>query len=58
MKKLKLEIDELAVETFVTDADGGVDAGTVEGQELAPTLLKLCTAMTGLCPCTPRADDF
>jgi hypothetical protein len=58
MRKLKLEIGELAVETFAADADAGTDAGTVEGQELAPTLLKLCTAMTGLCPCTPRAADF
>lgn len=58
MKKLKLEIDELAVETFATGEDDGADAGTVEGRELAPTLLKLCTAMTSLCPCTPRAEDF
>jgi hypothetical protein len=57
MRKLELEIDELAVETFATDADAAMDAGTVEGRELAPTLLKLCTAMTGLCPCTPRAAD-
>ncbi|HEX8692107.1 MAG TPA: hypothetical protein VF746_06800 [Longimicrobium sp.] len=58
MKKLTLEIDELAVETFAADGDAGMDAGTVEGQELAPTILKLCTAMTGLCPCTPHAADF
>ena len=38
MKKLRLEVDELAVETFATDEDAGMDAGTVEGRELAPTL--------------------
>ena len=58
MKKLRLELDRLAVETFATEAaDAG--RGTVAARE-APTIppwcqtiLDQCTAMTGPCPCTP-----
>ena len=57
MKKLKLEMDELAVETFATAAEPAA-GGTVHGQDLGRTLLNLCTQMTGLCPCTPRAEEI
>jgi hypothetical protein len=58
MKKLTLELGDLAVESFVADREPPVKGGTVEGREGAPTLLDLCTRMTGLCPCTPRADQL
>ena len=62
MRKLKLKVDELGVESFAADRDGGADGktavGTVEARELAPTLLNLCTAMRGLCPCTPRMGEL
>jgi hypothetical protein len=63
MRKLRLTLDELAVETFATGAD--VEArGTVAARE-APTIppwcdtvLGQCTRMTGVCACTPRADQL
>ena len=55
MKKLKLNVDMLSVESF--DA-GEVEAsvGTVHGRELAPTPPYFtCPPLTRLtdCPCTP-----
>jgi hypothetical protein len=57
MNKLKLRMEELAVESFPTsDAEGGM--GTVHGQGLIPTppyfTCKPCllTRPTD-CPCTP-----
>lgn len=50
MKKLSLRIDDVAVESFPTSGDGVAD--------VTKTLLDLCTQMTGLCPCTPRADEY
>ena len=58
MNKLKLQADELKVESFST-AETDVQAGTVQGQEIAPTPpYKTCpapTRMTFDCPCTPMA---
>ena len=58
MKKLKLEIDELAVESFVA-GDGAVERGTVEARgddaslgTVACVKETLATRMT-CCPCTP-----
>jgi hypothetical protein len=55
VNKLKLQIDQLAVESFaVGDADGQI--GTVEAREMAPTPPYAgCPALTRLtiCPCTP-----
>ena len=58
MKKVKLQIQELSVESFSTSqADG--EPGTVEANDLAPTPpYKTCpapTRMTYDCPCTPEA---
>lgn len=50
MKKLMLRMDDLAVETFSPTDFGESDP--------TKTLLDLCTKMTGLCPCTPRADQL
>lgn len=55
MKKLTLQAEDLAVESFPT---GEVDApfGTVEAREMAPTPPYAgCPAKTQLtdCPCTP-----
>ncbi len=59
MKKLKLEPDELSVETFATTADSGGGEGTVEAHWFALTVLPKCikTCCTLPCPCTPRADE-
>lgn len=46
MKKMKLQVQELTVESFpVSEVEGEV--GTVHGQEVKPT------RMTFDCPCTP-----
>lgn len=55
MKKLKLQIDQLAVESFRT-GDADEQGGTVQARELAPTYpypgCPLGTKPTN-CPCTP-----
>ncbi len=63
MKMLRLTLDQLAVETFAIDG-GAEERGTVAGRE-APTIppwcetvLGQCTNRTGVCPCTPRADQL
>jgi hypothetical protein len=56
MKKLKLAVESLAVESFPT-AEAIEQMGTVEGAELVPTPPYLtCPAGTRLtiCPCTPK----
>ena len=50
MKKLTLDLDRLAVETFAADAVPAED-GTVNGQELAPTNAHSCQR-TPCCPDT------
>ncbi|HWK88687.1 MAG TPA: hypothetical protein VNP72_01780 [Longimicrobium sp.] len=60
MEKLRLDLDDLAVESFAVEAEGGPDGGTVEARE-APTLKTLCGTTCGTllasnptcCPCTP-----
>ena len=55
MKKVKLQVQELAVESFPTSqADG--EPGTVQANEMVPTPpYKTCpgTRMTYECLCTP-----
>ena len=46
MKKIKLQVQELTVESFSAGEVEG-EAGTVHGQEIKPT------RMTYDCPCTP-----
>jgi hypothetical protein len=57
MKKLKLEIETLAVSTFATDAAGAEGRGTVPANDmLAPTQAMTCvtcTRHTDPCLCTP-----
>ena len=57
MKKLKLEIESLAVDTFDTgrDAEWG---GTVQGHAERPTVKTICdptllASNPTCCPCTP-----
>jgi len=58
MKKIRLELDGLAVETFATGSAGAAGGGTVRGQEFGPTVpscpsLNLCPTErcpTGDCP--------
>ena len=48
MKKLRLDCEELRVESFPTDATAGEQGGTVRGHDATPT----CTAtlVGGSCP--------
>lgn len=58
MKKLELQMDDLVVDSFPTEAADEAEAGSVEGQEI-PTkpycsVFPYCfTRMTYDCPCTP-----
>lgn len=58
MKKVKLQIQELSVESFPT-SQSDEEPGTVQANEWAPTPpYKTCpapTRMTYDCPCTPEA---
>lgn len=57
MKKLKLQPEEVTVESFPTAPVDG-EVGTVEGQEAPTPPYKTCplaTRMTYDCPCTPMA---
>lgn len=58
MKKLRLEMDELAVESFPTAAPEEA-GGTVEAREMNPSVYPYCTHGTypcktslSMCPCT------
>jgi len=61
MRKLTLELDALAVESFATDAERG-DAGTVHAHAWTDPLVcdtaRQCKTILTYCPCTPRADGF
>jgi hypothetical protein len=54
MKKMKLQIQELAVESFPL-SEIEAELGTVHGQEVPTPPYKTCpfTRMTYDCPCTP-----
>ena len=58
MKKLKLQIESLAVDTFETGREGDGSRGTVAGHEVRPTLPNVCdrtllVSNPTCCPCTP-----
>lgn len=56
MTKLRLNLDDLAVETFCTAARDGAWRGTVDGHE-AQTIKTVCASLLAsnptCCPCTP-----
>lgn len=56
MKKLKLQMDQLAVESFPTGTPDALP-GTVEARELGPSTTIFCGPTPGTkltcCPCTP-----
>jgi hypothetical protein len=56
MGKLRLNLDELTVDTFHTAARDGEWTGTVDGHE-APTIKTVCASLLAsnptCCPCTP-----
>jgi hypothetical protein len=56
MRKLRLKLDELAVDTFHTAVGDGAWTGTVRAHE-APTLKNACASLLAsnptCCPCTP-----
>ena len=58
MKKLRLDLDSVAVETFPTEAPKG-EEGTVVARDANPSIYPYCTHGTypcrtslSLCPCT------
>lgn len=55
MKKLRLSLDDLAVDTFHTALPGASAQGTVDGRSATAKPLCLPTLKTDLtcCPCTP-----
>jgi|GEM_PF-2047920 len=62
MKKLTLDCEALAVESFPTTRDTGGGAGTVHAREWQRTLVALCdrtllATNPTCCPCTPRYGE-
>jgi len=58
MKKLKLRIESLKVDTFEIGRDGARGRGTVDGHAERPTLQTVCdrtllVSNPTCCPCTP-----
>ena len=49
MKKLRLQLDELAVTSFDTASDADESRGTVEAQALDPTRRTACPTCATLC---------
>lgn len=63
MKKLKLDCEALAVDSFPTLREAREDMGTVHAREWKPTLPGVCdrtllASNPTCCPCTPRADEL
>jgi hypothetical protein len=61
MKKLKLALEDLAVDSFSTLAET-TGRGTVDGREAIPTLRPVCGSTLLVsdptcCPCTPRYGE-
>ena len=60
MRKLRLDVDDLAVTTFRTEEVGG-DRGTVDAHAVtgtAPFCQTVATYCRTGCPCTTRADEL
>jgi hypothetical protein len=63
MKKLKLEIENLSVDSFATVAQAEPLSGTVEGREVLGTeftcnqTTPYCKTILTYCPCTPRWEQ-
>lgn len=56
MRKLKLDLSAVSVDSFATLGAAGSTAGTVNG--FAPTIPPWCYSVAYTnCPCTPRADE-
>jgi hypothetical protein len=65
MKKLRLEIDNLSVDSFATVAEAESPAGTVEGREMLASgeftcnrTTPYCKTILTYCPCTPRWEQL
>ncbi|HEX6747203.1 MAG TPA: hypothetical protein VF092_07870 [Longimicrobium sp.] len=61
MRKLKLDLDALAIDSFST-ADAVAGHGTVAGREMQPTIKTFCGSTwlesnPTCCPCTPRYEE-
>ncbi|HWK88686.1 MAG TPA: hypothetical protein VNP72_01775 [Longimicrobium sp.] len=57
MRKLKMDVEELAVESFETVSSSTADPGTVDGYEVVTCAVGSCTPYPSLhntrCGCTP-----
>lgn len=55
MSKLRLRLDDLAVDTFQTGEDAPPPRGTVEAHEATKPVCTIASLKTDLtcCPCTP-----
>jgi hypothetical protein len=64
MKKLRLEIENLAVDSFATADEAESLAGTVEGREMPSgeftcnRTTPYCKTILTYCPCTPRWEEL
>ena len=63
MKKLRLEIENLAVDSFATADEAESLAGTVEGREMRTEFTcnqttPYCKTILTYCPCTPRWEEL
>jgi hypothetical protein len=56
MNKLRLNLDDLAVDTFQPDEDATSLRGTVDANEASVKIICIVSLKTDLtcCPCTPR----
>ena len=62
MRKLKLDLEALAIDSFSTAPEAAGILGTVAARELQPTLKTVCGSTLlesnpTCCPCTPRYEE-
>lgn len=63
MRKLKLDLDTIAVESFATVRSAEAGAGTVHARGVARTFAceqttPYCKTQLTYCPCTPRWEEI
>ena len=56
MKKIGLNLEQLLVESFATERDGGAEKGTVRGHDSFPSWYA-CTSQSGLERCICPLED-
>ncbi len=63
MRKLVLDLDTIAVDSFATADTSAASAGSVHARELVRTFTcaqttPYCKTQLTYCPCTPRWDEI